>query len=131
MFRSCCIHSSLSKGKGAPTDFWMILFFFFSGLGNFSAVLMFPILMYNFKLGVTGAAISTVASQYVLRPIESSFSLTIPKLNNDTITFTFFRYIVTLLMIWYLNKRTIISFPNMKNLHFGDYLRSGDCPFFS
>ncbi|KAK9227890.1 hypothetical protein WN944_020834 [Citrus x changshan-huyou] len=48
-------------------------------------------------LGVTGAAISTVGSQYM----------------------------VTLLMIWYLNKRTILSIPNMKNLHFGDYLRSG------
>lgn len=34
---------------------------------------------------------------------------------------------VTLLMIWYLNKRTILSIPNMKNLHFGDYLRSGNC----
>lgn len=67
------------------------------GLGNFSAVFMFPILMYYFKLGVTGAAISTVGSQYL----------------------------VTLLMIWYLNKRTILSVPSMKNLHFGDYLRSG------
>lgn len=67
------------------------------GLGNFSAVFMFPILMYYFKLGVTGAAISTVGSQYM----------------------------VTVLMIWYLNKRTILSVPNMKNLHFGDYLRSG------
>ncbi|KAL9461851.1 hypothetical protein AB3S75_004782 [Citrus x aurantiifolia] len=67
------------------------------GLGNFSAVFMFPMLMYYFKLGVTGAAISTVGSQYM----------------------------VTLLMIWYLNKRTILSIPNMKNLHFGDYLRSG------
>ncbi|ESR38551.1 hypothetical protein CICLE_v10027539mg, partial [Citrus x clementina] len=69
------------------------------GLGNFSAVFMFPMLMYYFKLGVTGAAISTVGSQYM----------------------------VTLLMIWYLNKRTILSIPNMKNLHFGDYLRSGNC----
>lgn len=67
------------------------------GLGNFSAVFMIPMLMYYFKLGVTGAAISTVGSQYM----------------------------VTLLMIWYLNKRTILSIPNMKNLHFGDYLRSG------
>ncbi|KAL5752364.1 hypothetical protein ACOSP7_022550 [Xanthoceras sorbifolium] len=67
------------------------------GLGNFSAVFMFPILMYYFQLGVTGAAVSTVASQYI----------------------------VTFLMIWYLNKRTILSLPNMKNLHFGNYLRSG------
>uniref|UniRef100_A0A5B6YJ64 Protein DETOXIFICATION n=1 Tax=Davidia involucrata TaxID=16924 RepID=A0A5B6YJ64_DAVIN len=67
------------------------------GFGNLSAVFLFPILMYYFRLGVTGAAISTVASQYV----------------------------VTFLMIWYLNKRTVVSLPNMKDLHFGGYLRSG------
>ncbi|TXG59888.1 hypothetical protein EZV62_014461 [Acer yangbiense] len=67
------------------------------GLGNFAAVFMFPILMYHFQLGVTGAAISTIASQYI----------------------------VTFLMIWYLNKRTVLSLPSMKNLHFGNYLRSG------
>ncbi|KAK1587153.1 hypothetical protein Q3G72_010179 [Acer saccharum] len=67
------------------------------GLGNLAAVFMFPILMYHFQLGVTGAAISTIASQYI----------------------------VTFLMIWYLNKRTVLSLPSMKNLHFGNYLRSG------
>lgn len=36
------------------------------GLGNLAAVFFFPILMYGFGLGVTGAAISTIASQYVL-----------------------------------------------------------------
>ena len=40
--------------------------YLFAGFGNFSAVLMFPLLMYYFGLGVTGAAISTVVSQYVL-----------------------------------------------------------------
>ncbi|KAK4844089.1 hypothetical protein QYF36_016316 [Acer negundo] len=67
------------------------------GMGNFAAVFMFPILMYYFQLGVTGAAISTIASQYI----------------------------VTFLMIWHLNKRTVLSLPSMKNLHFGNYLRSG------
>ncbi|KAL6345355.1 hypothetical protein AAG906_015838 [Vitis piasezkii] len=50
-----------------------------------------------FSLGVAGAAISTVASQYI----------------------------VTFSMIWYLNKRTVIRIPNLKNLHLGGYLRSG------
>lgn len=36
-----------------------------AGLGNLAAVFFFPILMYVFRLGVTGAAISTIASQYV------------------------------------------------------------------
>lgn len=67
------------------------------GYGNFAAVLFFPILMYYFRLGVTGAAISTVASQYI----------------------------VTILMIWHLNKKTVLILPDMKDLEFGGYLRSG------
>lgn len=37
----------------------------FAGVGNFCAIFLFPILMYYFRFGVTGAAISTVISQYV------------------------------------------------------------------
>ncbi|CDP01815.1 unnamed protein product [Coffea canephora] len=68
-----------------------------NGIGNLAAVFFFPVSMYTFRLGITGAAISTVASQYI----------------------------VTILMLWHLNKRTILQFCNMKNLQFGDYLRSG------
>ncbi|KAI5684055.1 hypothetical protein M9H77_05283 [Catharanthus roseus] len=67
------------------------------GFGNLAAVFFFPLLMYICGLGVTGAAISTVASQYL----------------------------VTLLMIWNLNKRTALLLPDMKSLHFGEYLKSG------
>lgn len=42
----------------------------FAGIGNLSAVFLFPLLMYYFRLGVTGAAISTVVSQYVLQLLE-------------------------------------------------------------
>ncbi|RVW22448.1 Protein detoxification 45, chloroplastic [Vitis vinifera] len=66
-------------------------------IGNLSAIFFFPTLIYYFRLGVAGAAISTVASQYI----------------------------VTFLMIWYLNKRTVLRIPNLKNLHLGGYLRSG------
>lgn len=41
-----------------------------AGVGNFSAIFLLPILMYYFKLGVTGAAISTVVSQYVFAQIN-------------------------------------------------------------
>ncbi|KAG5534509.1 hypothetical protein RHGRI_022584 [Rhododendron griersonianum] len=61
------------------------------------SILFFPILMYYFRLGVTGAAISTIASQYI----------------------------VTILMIWHLNKRTVLLLPNIKDLDFGGYIRSG------
>ncbi|KAI3813663.1 hypothetical protein L1987_18392 [Smallanthus sonchifolius] len=67
------------------------------GVGNLAAVFFFPVLMYVFRLGVTGAAISTIASQYI-------------------VTFT---------MIWYLNKKTVLKLPKMKNLRFGGYLKSG------
>lgn len=69
------------------------------GLGNLSAVFLFPLLMHYFHLGVTGAAISTVVSQYI----------------------------VSFLMILHLNKRTVLSFPSVKGLHFGGYLKSGEC----
>lgn len=36
-----------------------------AGIGNLLAVVLFPVLMYSLRLGVTGAAISTVISQYV------------------------------------------------------------------
>ncbi|XVE82405.1 hypothetical protein DITRI_Ditri16bG0001800 [Diplodiscus trichospermus] len=67
------------------------------GLGNLSAVFLFPFLMYYYGLGVTGAAISTVLSQYI----------------------------VAALMIWHLNKKTVLLFPGIKNLKLGGYLKSG------
>ncbi|XP_028778809.1 protein DETOXIFICATION 45, chloroplastic isoform X2 [Neltuma alba] len=67
------------------------------GIGNLSAVILFPLLIHYFKLGVTGAAISTVLSQYI----------------------------VTLLMIWCLNKRAVLLPPKMGALQFGGYIKSG------
>ncbi|XWS33933.1 hypothetical protein CRYUN_Cryun22dG0125600 [Craigia yunnanensis] len=67
------------------------------GLGNLSAVFLFPLLMYYYGLGVTGAAVATVLSQYI----------------------------VAVLMIWHLNKRTVLLLPGIKNLQFGGYLKSG------
>lgn len=34
-----------------------------AGLGNISAVLLLPVLVYSFHLGIVGAAIATIASQ--------------------------------------------------------------------
>ncbi|KAK7258296.1 hypothetical protein RIF29_23869 [Crotalaria pallida] len=67
------------------------------GIGNLSSLLLFPLLMYYFKLGVTGAAISTVLSQYI----------------------------GTLLMIWRLNKRAELLPPKLRDLQFGTYIKSG------
>ncbi|KAL4616443.1 protein DETOXIFICATION 45, chloroplastic-like isoform X4 [Castanea sativa] len=67
------------------------------GIGNLSAVFLFPILMYYFQLGATGAAISTVLSQYI----------------------------VTFLLIWHLNKRAVLLPPKLGSLQFGGYLKSG------
>ncbi|XP_027369015.1 protein DETOXIFICATION 45, chloroplastic isoform X2 [Abrus precatorius] len=67
------------------------------GIGNFSAVFLFPLLMYYFQLGVTGAAISTVLSQYI----------------------------GTILMIWCLNKRAELLPPKLGDLQFGSYIKSG------
>ncbi|XAR59890.1 hypothetical protein NMG60_11015893 [Bertholletia excelsa] len=67
------------------------------GVGNFSAIFLFPVFMYAFKLGVTGAAISTVISQYI----------------------------VALLMIWHLSKRAVLLPPKLGELQFGSYIKSG------
>lgn len=91
--------------------------------------------MYYFRLGVTGAAISTVASQYVLSLSDFLF---FHRLTATTIivvlivhwhfcvNFLFVRYIVTILMIWHLNKKTVLILPDMKDLEFGGYLKSGE-----
>ncbi|KAJ0505809.1 putative multi antimicrobial extrusion protein [Helianthus annuus] len=67
------------------------------GIGNCLAIFLFPLLMYYFKLGVSGAAISTVISQYI----------------------------VTFIMLWHLNKRAIILPPRPGALQFGGYMKSG------
>ncbi|XP_050363929.1 protein DETOXIFICATION 45, chloroplastic isoform X1 [Argentina anserina] len=67
------------------------------GIGNLLAAFLLPILIYYFGLGVTGAAMSTVISQYT----------------------------VTFLMIWFLNKKAILLPPKMGSLQFGGYIKSG------
>lgn len=67
------------------------------GIGSSATILLLPVLMYYFKLGVTGAAISTVVSQYI----------------------------VTCLMLWHLSKRAVLLPPKLGSLQFGGYLKSG------
>ncbi|PIN25748.1 putative membrane protein, predicted efflux pump [Handroanthus impetiginosus] len=67
------------------------------GFGNFTAIFLFPLFMYYCRLGVYGAAISTVISQYI----------------------------VTFSMIWHLNKRAVLLPPKLGELQFGCYLKSG------
>ncbi|KAE8773644.1 Multidrug and toxin extrusion protein 1 [Hordeum vulgare] len=69
----------------------------FIGLGNLSAVVLLPLLIYGFKLGITGAAISTVASHYI----------------------------IAILLMWSLSKRAVLLPPRMDQLEFGGYLKSG------
>ncbi|WOL13189.1 protein DETOXIFICATION 45, chloroplastic isoform X1 [Canna indica] len=67
------------------------------GLGNLSAVLLLPILVYSFRLGIIGAAIATIASQYI----------------------------TTFLLIWSLSKRAVLLPPRAEDLQFGGYFKSG------
>ncbi|XP_048494405.1 protein DETOXIFICATION 45, chloroplastic-like isoform X2 [Beta vulgaris subsp. vulgaris] len=67
------------------------------GVANLAAVFMFPLFIYYFQMGVTGAATATVVSQYI-----GSF-----------------------LMIWFLSKRAILLPPKLGDLNFGVYLKSG------
>ncbi|XP_073102563.1 protein DETOXIFICATION 45, chloroplastic isoform X2 [Elaeis guineensis] len=67
------------------------------GLGNLSAVILLPVLVYSFHLGITGAAIATIASQYI----------------------------TTFLLLWSLGKRAVILPPKIEDLQFGGYIKSG------
>ncbi|GMJ03593.1 hypothetical protein HRI_004028500 [Hibiscus trionum] len=67
------------------------------GVGNVLSIFFFPILMYGFRMGVTGAALSTVLSQYI----------------------------VAFLMIRRLNKKVVLLPPKMGELQFGGYIKSG------
>ncbi|XP_068639442.1 protein DETOXIFICATION 45, chloroplastic [Aristolochia californica] len=67
------------------------------GVGNLSSVILLPILVYSFGLGITGAASATVASQYIM----------------------------TSLLIWSLNKEAVLLPPRAECLQFGGYLKSG------
>ncbi|KAJ4774959.1 Protein DETOXIFICATION [Rhynchospora pubera] len=67
------------------------------GVGNLSSVVLLPVLVYSLGLGVTGAALATVASQYL----------------------------TTILLMWSLGKRAEILPPKMKDLKFGGYIKSG------
>lgn len=67
------------------------------GVGNLLAIFFFPLFMYGFGMGVTGAALSTVLSQYI----------------------------VAFLMIRYLNKRVVLMPPKMGALQFDTYIKSG------
>ncbi|PSS31549.1 Protein DETOXIFICATION 45 like [Actinidia chinensis var. chinensis] len=71
------------------------------GVGSFSAIFLFPMFIYYFQLGATGAAISTVISQYI----------------------------VTFLMIWHLNKRAVLLPPKLRELQFGGYVKSDRASF--
>jgi hypothetical protein len=56
-----------------------------SGLGNISAVLLLPFLVYSLNLGLNGAALATIASQYVLHlNIFKQFHPDVPQFQEHT-----------------------------------------------
>ncbi|KAH7669166.1 Multi antimicrobial extrusion protein [Dioscorea alata] len=67
------------------------------GLGNLSSVILLPLLVYNFRLGIIGAAFATIASQYI----------------------------TTLSLMWCLSKRAVILPPKFGDLQFEGYMKSG------
>ncbi|KAJ0966895.1 hypothetical protein J5N97_023812 [Dioscorea zingiberensis] len=67
------------------------------GLGNLSSVILLPVLVYTFHLGIIGAAVATIASQYV----------------------------TTLSLMWCLSKRATILPPKFEDLQFDGYIKSG------
>ncbi|MQM02341.1 hypothetical protein Taro_035106 [Colocasia esculenta] len=79
------VHSCLGRAGSGP------------GIGNMSAVVLFPVLMYSLRLGVSGAALATVASQYI----------------------------ATFLLLWRLSRRAVLLPPKILELDFSGYIKSG------
>lgn len=97
-----------------------------AGIGNLFAAFLLPTLIYYFRLGVTGAAMSTVISQYVI--FDSFLICTLLfwlYLVTEQYQIFVFRYTVTFLMIWFLNKKAVLLPPKMGSLQFGGYIKSG------
>ncbi|PVH64783.1 hypothetical protein PAHAL_2G356500 [Panicum hallii] len=69
----------------------------YSGLGNISAVVLLPFFVYSLKLGLTGAAIATIASQYL----------------------------GMFLLLWSLSRRAVLLPPKIEDLEFVGYIKSG------
>ncbi|KAJ1290691.1 hypothetical protein BS78_02G265000 [Paspalum vaginatum] len=69
----------------------------YSGLGNISAVVLLPFFVYSLNLGLTGAALATIGSQYL----------------------------GMILLLWSLSKRAVLLPPKIKDLEFVGYIKSG------
>ncbi|WVZ65768.1 hypothetical protein U9M48_015080 [Paspalum notatum var. saurae] len=69
----------------------------YSGLGNISAVVLLPFFVYSLNLGLTGAALATIGSQYL----------------------------GMVLLLWSLSKRAVLLPPKIKDLEFVGYIKSG------
>ncbi|CAN6167890.1 unnamed protein product [Urochloa humidicola] len=69
----------------------------YSGLANISAVVLLPFFVYSLKLGLTGAAVATIASQYL----------------------------GMFLLLWSLSKRAVLLPPKIEELEFAGYIKSG------
>ncbi|CAN6205141.1 unnamed protein product [Urochloa humidicola] len=69
----------------------------YSGLGNISAVVLLPFFVYSLKLGLTGAALATIASQYL----------------------------GMFLLLWSLSRRAVLLPPKIEDLEFVGYIKSG------
>uniref|UniRef100_A0A0E0DWV5 Protein DETOXIFICATION n=1 Tax=Oryza meridionalis TaxID=40149 RepID=A0A0E0DWV5_9ORYZ len=69
----------------------------YSGLGNISAVLLLPFFVYSLNLGLNGAALATIASQYL----------------------------GMFLLLWSLSKRAVLLPPKIEDLDFVGYIKSG------
>jgi len=72
-----------------------------SGLGNISAVVLLPFFVYSLKLGLTGAAIATIASQYL----------------------------GMFLLLWSLSRRAVLLPPKIEDLEFVGYIKSGELSY--
>ncbi|KAL5201824.1 hypothetical protein ABZP36_036178 [Zizania latifolia] len=69
----------------------------YSGLGNIAAVVLLPFFVYSLNLGLNGAAIATIVSQYL----------------------------GMFLLLWSLSKRAVLLPPKIEDLDFVGYIKSG------
>lgn len=130
----------------------MIYLICLPGVGNLLNAVLDLILIYYFHIGIGGAAVATVISEYVddvVKLLQWFLLLTSPKLYSSTISISLFllkkkhsfylhhtkilmyicthfiRYLIALILLLKLNDKVLLVTPNIDGPRLARYLKSG------
>lgn len=108
-------------------------------MGDVTNIILDPLLMFAFRLGVSGAAIAHIISQWVhlclLLFFDSGCVITDFIFQfRDHVSFLFLislfltwfnRYLISLILLWSLMKRVVLLPPSIQDFQFAKILKNG------